>query len=239
MTDIIISAYWRWSMAPQASRNNADWLLKERKHLTWRERPAILESGSRSSLLEDLGREQQPAEVVVSVRANGERWRRKRRRWRRLLRVGASGTDDASTNRLVKQLFGASIRRRVSRRFSLQFHDEGARCRAKGFGERCAKESCANWTVYRGTGNAVYISNRQSRSTKSLYFEKSVLLKTTTATLKISTVKRDNIRELQPSLPRDVISGSSTNYVWARDLRTTITNDLWTWLSLLSGATAA
>lgn len=35
----------------------------------------------------------------------------------RLLRVGASGTDDASTNRLVKQLSGASIRRRVSRRF--------------------------------------------------------------------------------------------------------------------------
>lgn len=33
-----------------------------------------------------------------------------------VLRVGASATDDASTNRLVKQLFGASIRCRVSGR---------------------------------------------------------------------------------------------------------------------------
>lgn len=69
---------------------------------------------------------------------------------RRLLRVGANATDDASTSRLVKQLFGASIRRRVSRR-SLFGVLQGERSRAvSSFDEKCERKC----QVY--TGNAVY-----------------------------------------------------------------------------------
>lgn len=56
-----------------------------------------------------------------------------------VLRVGASATDDASTNRLVKQLFGASIRCRVSACvFASAFHNEKHLFRsASSFEEKC------------------------------------------------------------------------------------------------------
>jgi len=63
------------------------------------------------------------------------------------LRVGASATDDASTSRLVKQLYGASIRHRVSRRllFSV-FHNENDFSIGVKFSMKSVKESI-NYTL--------------------------------------------------------------------------------------------